>query len=412
MGVGVRYDMRERMHDSELCPDEQLWPFLEEKKPLVAKSVEEFVQTVMFGNHRDTITVLPNGITLMNQHKALPEGLVSALRQSTRVSHVLQRLPEDFAENTKGRLWQYITKGRETEIKNTAKTDNLSAVRDHLTDGHEAGELDVNAPLYLSELRYTHKVEHPITSEMVKTATRADIFDAIPQVALAPLWERSEGGIFVGERGAGSGLHVDQCLWSNIGRQWYGHKLVALWPWEERISILEDAGKGSIFHLPLTENEVSMLKRASVIALLKPGDVFVFSGGVPHMAMCVGDDLNVCAYESFVPLNHKSVARLALSNSKDHFKKCWMDDDDLDELLEDVVDSLVGNVEDPNIDSSTKSELELCEEAMKSHGDSYCRRLWRRVDARRRRAQLNPVVDRNATPVEPSSQHQKRQRLR
>ncbi|CAE7716518.1 unnamed protein product [Symbiodinium pilosum] len=112
-----------------------------------------------------------------------------------------------------------------------------------------------------------------------------------------PLWERSEGGIFVGERGAGSGLHVDQCLWSNVGRNWSGFKLFALWPWCERHRILDEAGKGAIFRPPLTKTEEGFLSRAKTVALVGPGDVWVFSGGQPHTAMCVGDGVNVCAYE-------------------------------------------------------------------------------------------------------------------
>eukprot|EP00755_Sulcionema_specki_P010415 Sspe_Gene.6893::Locus_2318_Transcript_1_1_Confidence_1.000_Length_1366::g.6893::m.6893 len=248
------------------------------------------------------------------------------------------------------------------------------------------GVVERKAPLYLSELRHTEKVPHPIVEgEMVKTATKCDVKDALPQGDLLPFWERSEGGIFIGERGAGSGLHVDQCLWSNIGKQWSGHKLFAVWPWSERISIFDDVPRGSIFHFPLSEKEISCLKRACVVALLCPGDVFVFSGGIPHMAMCVGDDINVAAYESLVPLRHTAVRTLVRTNTKDHFKRCWMDDDDLDELYEDVVDAISGNLEDSSVQGRVRRELEACREAMKEHGDGYCRRLWKREDRKRQR---------------------------
>ena len=376
--------------------DEQLWPFLEEKKPRVVTTAQDFVQELLFGHHGDGVTVLRNGIELLNQTDALPTELVDSLAKCSRVSQLFDHVPHDFAERIKGRLWQYETKGAESEIKKADKLNSLTEIRDCLRDGQENGSVDVDVPLYISEMRNNRKVAHPITGELVKTATQVDVFDALPQVTLAPFWERSEGGIFIGERGAGSGLHVDQCLWSNVGRQWSGYKLFAVWPWTERISILEDAGRGSLFHFPLTEEEVGYLQRASVVALLRPGDVFVFSGGVPHMAMCVSDHINVSAYESIVPLNHLSIARLSLTNSKSHFKRCWMDDDDLDELLEDVVDSIVGNQLDRNVDEETQRELTLCEEAMKEHGDSYCKRLWRREDSRRKRARLCPITDRNA----------------
>ncbi|CAE8625091.1 unnamed protein product, partial [Polarella glacialis] len=103
-------------------------------------------------------------------------------------------------------------------------------------------------------------------------------------------------GIFIGERGAGSGMHVDQCLWSNVGRNWCGFKLFALWPWSDRHAILDEAGKGAIFHPPLTEKEVGFLSRARTVCLIAPGDVWVFSGGQPHTALCVGDGVNISAY--------------------------------------------------------------------------------------------------------------------
>ncbi|KAJ9443707.1 hypothetical protein DIPPA_06826 [Diplonema papillatum] len=392
----------------ELGPQEALWPFLEEKAPTTVETTEEFVQEVLFGSHRDKVVVLPNGIEKLNQQNAIPAGLQEALLKSSRVWEVLANLAPDAADTLKGRLWQYNEKGKESEIKRADKLGSLKEVWETLRTGQDDGTYDKGVPLYISELRNNKKVRHPVTGEMVKTATQIDVMDVIPQAGLAPFWERGEGGIFLGERGSGSGLHVDQCLWSNVGKQWQGYKLFAVWPWEERIAILEDAKRGSIFHFPLGEEEVKFLERACVVALIKPGDVFVFSGGIPHMAMCVGDQLNVTAYESMIPLNEKAIYMLARTNSKDHFKKCWMDDDDLDELLEDVVDALAGNVSDRNIDDDTRREIQACEEAMKQHGDAYCRRLWEREDARRKRVKAAPVVDRNACTVNPAS---KRMRL-
>ncbi|CAK0911348.1 unnamed protein product [Prorocentrum cordatum] len=105
-----------------------------------------------------------------------------------------------------------------------------------------------------------------------------------------------------------SGMHVDQCLWSNVGRNWCGFKLFALWPWTERHSIIDDAGKGTVFHLPLSERDVGLLRRAVKVALIRPGDVWVFSGGQPHTALCVGDGLSITAYESLVPAHPDAVA--------------------------------------------------------------------------------------------------------
>eukprot|EP01064_Diplonema_japonicum_P023988 TRINITY_DN34447_c0_g1_i1.p1 TRINITY_DN34447_c0_g1~~TRINITY_DN34447_c0_g1_i1.p1 ORF type:complete len:413 (+),score=66.67 TRINITY_DN34447_c0_g1_i1:51-1241(+) len=389
------------MRYRELNPHEPLWPFMDEKRAVEAATVEDFVHAVMFEEHLDRVVVLRNGIDLLSQADALPDGLQIALKKSKRVCQVFDNMPVEAAETMKGRLWQFCEKGTETEIKKADKANTLTQIGEVLRESNSDGSVERNVPLYLSELRHNKKVEHPVTGEMVKTVTHVDVYDTIPQKTLAPLWERSEGGVFLGERGSGSGLHTDQCLWSNIGKQWQGYKLMAVWPWAERTSILEDAHRGSLFHFPLTESEIGFLSRAAVITVIRPGDVFVFSGAQPHMAMCVGDDINVTAYESMLPLNVNAVATLARTNSKDHFKKCWMDDDDLDELFEDVVDSLLGNLSDPSVDPLTKTEIAACEEAMKQHGDSYVRRLWKREERRRKRAKEHPITDRHHAVVNP-----------
>lgn len=100
----------------------------------------------------------------------------------------------------------------------------LAALTRKLYDHQQRGRASSTAALYISELRWREKVSHPLNPlERVKTATNCDVYDFAPFAkpgALSklllrvekraaprhlPLWERSEGGIFVGERGAGSG---------------------------------------------------------------------------------------------------------------------------------------------------------------------------------------------------------------
>eukprot|EP01060_Flectonema_neradi_P015597 TRINITY_DN22225_c0_g1_i1.p1 TRINITY_DN22225_c0_g1~~TRINITY_DN22225_c0_g1_i1.p1 ORF type:complete len:407 (+),score=45.87 TRINITY_DN22225_c0_g1_i1:39-1259(+) len=397
-----------RRHYPGLHSSERVWPFMDEKPARVMENVDDFVNFLMYGDHMNTITVLTDGIRKLGQQNGLPEDLVKGLQKSRRVRELFDRCPNSFLETTKGRVWQYNEAGRETEIKSADKLDSLTEIREALLSEEEAGKYNRDVPIYISELRNSKKKQHPITGEMVKTATQIDVRDVVSQATLAPFWERGEGGIFIGERGAGSGLHVDQCLWSNIGKQWYGYKLVALWPWEERINILEDAKRGSIFHFPLTQENIEHLSRAAVVALIKPGDVFVFSGAIPHMAMCIGDEINVTAYESFLPLNVNAITTLSLTNSKDHFKRCWMDDDDLDEIFEDIVDSIAGNLQDSRVDPDTLRDLKRCEEVMIEYGDSYCRRLWNREHARRKRAADRPLIQRHAGLTLPTKRHKSR----
>merc|ERR1712039_183005 len=104
--------------------------------------------------------------------------------------------------------------------------------------------------------------------------------------------------------------------------------------------------------------------------------------------MCVGNGLNVSAYESFVPAHPAAVGLLVRSNTKfAHWKNCWMDHDDLDELYEDVVDRLQSALRDPTIETRLQLRLEECVLAMRDRGDAYCKDLWAQEDRGERRRQ-------------------------
>merc|ERR1719456_1741496 len=136
-----------------------------------------------------------------------------------------------------------------------------------------------------------------------------------------------------------------------------------------------------MFHLPASDDEVALLQQAKTIALIRPGDAWIFSGAQPHAALVVGDGLNVSAYESFVPANPEAVGTLVRSNIKDmHPKNFWMDDEDLDELYEDVVDNIQRALRAPCTDQRLHSRLEECVTVMRQRGDAYCRELWRQED--------------------------------
>lgn len=395
----------------ELPIDEPLWPIREDQKPKVVSSVDEFLEIVQMQTHLDRVVVLRNGIGLLRQGDAAPEQLRQAAQSSRSVRDVLGRLERSASASFRARLWHYSQRGREKEIKvpkskvkgSELDKKSLAALTQQL---HTLGTAKVSpdAALYISELRWQQKVRHPLNpEEEVKTATNCDIFDVAPFSKHLPLWERSEGGIFIGERGAGSGLHVDQCLWSNVGRNWCGFKLFAIWPWSERHQLLDDAGKGAIFSPPLTPKEEAFLSRAKTVALVGPGDVWVFSGGQPHTAMCVGDGINICAYESFVPAHEEAMQLLVHSNTKaSHWRNCWMDDDDLDELYEDVVDSLQHALRDSKLNPRLRSRLEGCRKVMRECDDSYCKELWDQEDRGQRRRKREESED--CTSSEPDAE--------
>ncbi|KAH8065548.1 hypothetical protein JL721_8099 [Aureococcus anophagefferens] len=77
-------------------------------------------------------------------------------------------------------------------------------------------------------------------------------------------WDDENDGVFLGARGGGKGLHVDQVLWSNVGINWTGYKLVATWD-----EMPSDALSDAIFAPPLTAEKRAALERPN--ADLRPG---------------------------------------------------------------------------------------------------------------------------------------------
>lgn len=378
------YDLNQ---PATLPPGELLWPVREDQKPQIAKNVDEFLEVLFFEPHVDRVVVLPNGIELLKQKHGVPELIRNAVRRSTDMQTCLKILESECRDIFRGRLWHYATKSKEKEVRlrkkrglSAAEKRSLNRRISQLWAQQKRGEVPETVPIYISELRWIEKKAHPIVhDEQVQTATNCDIYDTGALPRQMPLWQRSEGGIFIGDRGTGSGMHTDQCLWSNVGRNWCGFKLFAIWPWEERHNIIKDCGVGKVFHFPLSEQDVQYMSRARTIALVAPGDVWVFSGAQPHTALCVGDGLNVAAYESLVPAHEDAVTTLVRSNvGRYHPKTFWMDDEDLDETYEDVVDNIQRALKDPTTSTRVRLRLKSCVDAMRTFGDEHCKTLWRK----------------------------------
>lgn len=115
----------------------------------------------------------------------------------------------------------------------------LAAAQSYVELG-EAKESD----LYVAELRRLRCIPNPrgrladrdgkapATAVLGERATKsllglqaADAFGDLARWTLS--WDSRDDGVFVGGRGSGKGLHVDQVYWSNIGHNWRGknHRL-------------------------------------------------------------------------------------------------------------------------------------------------------------------------------------------
>jgi len=94
---------------------------------------------------------------------------------------------------------------------------------------------------------------------------------------------------------AGSCLHVDQCLWSNVGKNFSGYKVMAVWPFGAVSNEVLDDHFSQLFRPvgskrlnepnALTDTQLQALRSCVKMVIVQPGDVFVFSGACAHMAM-------------------------------------------------------------------------------------------------------------------------------
>jgi len=162
-------------------------------------------------------------------------------------------------------------------------------------------------------------------------------------------WDDYSEGLFIGGHNTAYSLHVDQLCTSNVGTQFFGHKLVAIWAHPDGTREVLDAHHRSVFAAPLSPAQQAALSKACCIALVPPGAVSVFSGVNAHATCNLGfsapgeadtlpaPTLCVNSYEAFVNVNEAHVrAMIATNTSPFHHEDFWLDDDDLDDFKYDV----------------------------------------------------------------------------
>jgi len=184
-------------------------------------------------------------------------------------------------------------------------------------------------------------------------ASAGSVAGSVDYSSWMPMWDR--GHAFVGGKASGSSVHVDQSLWSNIGKNWLGYKILFVWKWgEDSQAVLERFCK-EILKPPFSEMEKKMLQNTVKIALVRPGDMYVFSGANAHMTLGVGQPLSLTAYESFLNLNPRNIAVFRKSGRFEHFEECTMDESDLEDLEDDVLDNIEGILRRLQDDTRSKS---------------------------------------------------------
>mmetsp|Transcript_80095 Transcript_80095/g.141813 ORF Transcript_80095/g.141813 Transcript_80095/m.141813 type:complete len:424 (-) Transcript_80095:58-1329(-) len=287
------------------------WPreMLEDasKQPEVVDDVSHFLSFVCYSDHsKAQMCVLRNGLEKLQLEDSLPRKFLELCAQHLdTVDCVLEAIDQEVGGQGDGLdgdvFWWKQGECRRKEERKGSMQSRLLRCRS------AAGESGL---VYIAECSHDHKEPHPLSGERSRTLTTKDVKDYAG--GRLPMWDR--GHVFIGAEGAGSCMHVDQAWWSNICKNFLGTKLVALWDCARAEDALA-ACRGELFRKPLTSKQRQVLCTATRFALLSPGDVACFSGGVPHVTAVVGDRLNVTAYESFVnwsPQNADLLLRGAL----------------------------------------------------------------------------------------------------
>jgi len=198
-----------------------------------------------------------------------------------------------------------------------------------------------------------------------------------------PYWDRYDEGVFVGGRFGGSPLHVDQVSWSNVGKNFAGRKLLAIWAHGEASREMFDEHNYRLFVPPIADSEIRALASASRVALLQEGDVVIFSGGNAHTALSVSEELSLTAYESFVNFAPANLRLFLQSGTSAQYRQCracltMMEDIKLDvaESVADLISDIEGGyVEDAEVQRHLPAALAVL------RSDAYIARKLRSLGA-------------------------------
>lgn len=319
------------------------------QKPRIVNTVEDFIQEGFYGCHMDDVVVLQDGVKKMGMENDLPSYLQN-VKDFTNVSELLDRISTKTLEELDARVY-YFNRGREREAKNKDAQGNYldtlaekwEAVKQEEKEGVE------HSNFYLTELRHTRKrkYRHAIDGDWARTVLKTDVKDLVGKKArIMPYWDRYNEGVFIGGKFSGSPLHMDQCLWSNFGKNFSGYKLFAIWSYSvDTLTRLEPYFR-KLFYPPLTRDQQEVLSTASKLVLVSPGDAFIFSGANLHMAITISDQLSLTAYESFVNLHERHINVLCDSNQEpQHHEEFHMSSKTLSDVKWDLIDDMNDNLD-------------------------------------------------------------------
>ena len=306
-----------------------VWPMdlLEDpsRQARVVTNAEDFFTQVLVGDHLHDLVVFPGGVEKLRLgwRENVPDDLRHFLRDCKTGLDVAQGLldRQDMLDRYKWRMDLYSSPssggGKGTRI---LRNRTMFSSQQDSTGNNEQNFLDKlqqvlessvkSDDVYFAETVLKIPKKHPISGMVTRAVFLRDIKHLLGLYAnWTWYWDSENAGLFAGGRFSGTGLHVDQVLWSDVGRNFEGYKLLAAWPpGEVSAKALEVLGNDRL-NPPLDSQRLAILQTASKITLLRPGDLYLFSGGVAHSALCVStDELCLGSYESFVSLKPRHIA--------------------------------------------------------------------------------------------------------
>ncbi|CAE8689917.1 unnamed protein product, partial [Polarella glacialis] len=151
---------------------------------------------------------------------------------------------------------EYVdAKRQQRDVLKKEKNDLGKRIQEALRMAEE-GAADP-AMLYVAEMRMQKERPHPMGGDKAKTICLRDMKDVLgPLVSWTLYWDRYDEGFFAGGKRSGKGVHIDQVLWSNVGRNYSGYKLVAAWPKGEISKQVATEFYDVLFSPPLKEAEL------------------------------------------------------------------------------------------------------------------------------------------------------------
>lgn len=338
------------------------WPWPENvlldpaKQPRFIHSVEELIHELMVGCHMDEIVVFPRALEVLGQANAMGQDVAKAMGyidftvppRANTAYDFLSQMDAEARERVKGKVLYRANMEDRAAIaaggrKNACLAEKWQALESECPE-------NAKESVYIAEMR---QLQSELCDDGLRTKRKSTMQLTIRermhklgmQVRAVPFWDDFSEGFFCGAGCSSYDLHVDCIPSSNVGSVFAGHKLLAIWSYQDDTKAVMKTHGRQHFAKPLSGSQVKALEGTCCVGLAPPGSIYIFSGCNAHAVCNVGfslpgpdrppiPSLVASSYEAFVNLNLRHLE--AVANTLDPF----YEDSDSDEDLEDFADEI------------------------------------------------------------------------